>query len=81
MEVNPQSENKEIENLLGDIRENTKNSAWKSLYNGLFYGGGVVLGTLCGVVLIGWILSLFGIMPGFEEIAKSTQTMLENRFR
>lgn len=66
-----------VERLLGDIRENTKVHWIKSLMSGMLYGVGVVVGTVVAVALLGWVLSLFDVIPGLGEITYKIQTALQ----
>lgn len=58
-----------IENELGEIRQNT--GGWKAwFFRGVMQGAGIIVGTIAGVVLLGWVLSILGFIPGFSEIAE-----------
>ena len=59
---------KKIEGQLDDLNDATWSwSGW--FVRGLWQGAGIVVGTIVAVVLLGWLLSLLGIVPGFSEIA------------
>jgi hypothetical protein len=69
-----------VEDLLGEIRENTSNPWWRMLLNGALYGAGAVIGTVLTIVLLGWLLSVFGVIPGFGELAAQLQSALNEGF-
>ena len=46
----------------------TGGSRWR-----LLYGAGWILGSLLAILLIGWILSLMGVIPGLDRIATGFQ--------
>lgn len=76
----PVKELKKIERVLKDIKENTEGGAWSSFSRGILYGVGIVVGTLVGATLLGWVLSLFGVIPGFDEIAGRLSTTLKDTY-
>jgi hypothetical protein len=59
---------KNIEAELEEIKERT-NDPKRSLFNGILSGAGAIVGSIVAIVLIGWLLSLLGIVPGFGSIA------------
>jgi hypothetical protein len=69
-----------LERILSDIRANTKSPWWKSLLSGLLYGVGAVIGTILTVALTGWLLSTFGFIPEFKDIAHSLQIILNRSY-
>lgn len=71
---------KKIENILDDIRINTKPPLYKSILNGVLNGAGVVIGTVAAIVLLGWILSLFNVVPGFGEISRQLNTAFDETY-
>lgn len=59
---------KKIEVELSEIRENT--GGWRGwFFRGVLQGAGIIVGTIAGVVLFGWVLSILGFIPGFSDIA------------
>lgn len=78
-EKQPVKELKQIERVLKEIQENT-GSGWSALSRGVLYGVGIVIGTLLGATLLGWILSIFGVIPGFGELAGRLSTTLEESY-
>ena len=80
MDQETRSELTKVENLLGDIRSNTANPWWKNMLNGLLYGSGVVVGTIGGIAVLGWALSIFGVIPGFDILAAKLQSIMMNKY-
>ena len=39
----------------------------RAFVNGIFHGMGAVVGGIFALALIGWILSLLGVIPGFDR--------------
>jgi hypothetical protein len=56
-----------IEENLEEIKERTP-SPKHAFINGIWQGAGVVLGTIVALLLLGWVLSVFGVIPGFGGI-------------
>ena len=50
-------------------------STWWALVRGALHGFGTVIGILFAILLIGWILNIMGILPGFKQQAEKFQTM------
>jgi hypothetical protein len=46
----------------------------------VLYGAGIVLGTIVGVVLVGWLLSILGVIPGFDVLAHRFTDILQKRY-
>ena len=69
-----------VEELLEEIRDNTSTPWWRTFLNGFLYGAGWVIGTLAAFAVLGWLLSLFGIIPGFDVITSWLQQLLNTRF-
>ncbi len=80
MDPQAQEEARKVEALLGEIKTNTQSRSAKSFINGMLYGAGIVLGTIVGVVLVGWILSIMGIIPGFDTLAHRFSDILQKRY-
>ncbi len=80
MDPDVQREAKKVEELLDEIKENTEHRPSKSFYNGMIYGVGIVLGTLVGVVALGWILSILGVIPGFDILTARFAEILQKRY-
>lgn len=62
---------REIRRELKHIESNTSSKWW--FLHGLLYGIGWIVGSLLAILLIGWILSLMGVIPGFDRIAADLQ--------
>lgn len=58
-----------IEQELKEIKEKT-GGRWNSLRNGLWQGIGAAVGWVLGLVLLGFVLSNAGVIPGFGEIVE-----------
>jgi hypothetical protein len=56
-----------IEGELETIKNRTPDSK-RSFINGVWQGAGVVLGGIVAVLLLGWVLFIFGLIPGFGFI-------------
>jgi len=68
-----------IEEELGKIHK-AVNEDWKSFFlRGFFRGSGFVVGTVIAIALAGWLLNIFGVLPGIGEVASKLQTILEAR--
>jgi hypothetical protein len=40
---------------------------------------GIVIGSLLGLALLGWILSFLGIIPGLDQLANYIRTLMEQK--
>lgn len=80
MDTETQKEIKHVEEVLEDIRDNTQLPWWRVILNGFLHGTGIVIGTTLGIAALGWILSIFGIIPGVGEIAAYLQNIVQSRF-
>lgn len=65
-----------IEHELIEIKQRT-GGRWNSLRNGLYQGAGAVAGGVVAVVLISWLLSILGVIPGFGEVGKYLQDAIK----
>jgi hypothetical protein len=61
-----------IEEDLEEIKERTPTPR-RAFTNGLFQGAGALVGGVVAIVLLGWVLSLFGLIPGFAYIVNALQ--------
>lgn len=57
-----------IERRLEEIKDRT-GSTKRAFFYGLLQGAGAVLGGIAAIILLGWILSVIGVIPGFGDIA------------
>lgn len=80
MDPQTQEEVRRVEALLGEIKENTEARPSRSFLNGMLYGAGIVLGTIIGVALVGWLLSILGVIPGFDVLAHKFAEILQRRY-
>ena len=80
MDPQTQQEVRKVEALLGEIKENTEARPSKSFLNGVLYGAGIVLGTIVGVVFVGWLLSILGVIPGFDVLAHRFSDILQKQY-
>jgi len=80
MDQETQKEARKVEALLDEIKSNTQARPGKSFYNGILQGAGIVLGTIVGVVLVGWVLSILGVIPGVSELTQRFAEILQKRY-
>lgn len=80
MDQETQAEAKKVERLLDEIKENTSLKPARNFYYGMLYGAGIVLGTILAVIAVGWILSILGVIPGFDVIANNISDILNKRY-
>lgn len=66
----------DIKNELVEIKDNTADTT-KWFYRGILQGAGAILGSIVMLVIIGWILSFLGYVPGFGEMAQSLKAYTE----
>jgi len=57
-----------IEKKLEEIKDRT-GSTKRAFFYGLLQGAGAVIGGIAAIILLGWILSVIGVVPGFGDIA------------
>ena len=69
---------REIEKDLDQIKELSVTPK-RAFVNGIFQGGGAVVGGILAVLLIGWLLAISGIIPGLDRIAPYLQEASEKR--
>ena len=67
-----------IEKELEEIKNRTPNSA-RAFLNGMLQGSGAVIGSIATVILLGWFLTFFGVIPGLGDIAHYLQNFLKSR--
>ncbi len=56
-----------IEQELGELKDKVPGPP-RAFLNGILQGMGVVLGSILALALLGWLLSFFGLIPGFGQI-------------
>jgi hypothetical protein len=57
-----------IQEELEEIKERTA-SPKRSFVNGVLSGAGAIIGGLIALAVLGWILSILGVIPGLGELA------------
>ena len=67
---------KKIESELSQIKEVTTNPR-RTFFNGILYGAGALVGGILGVILLGWLLSIAGFIPGISEITDMIQRAMD----
>jgi len=80
MDPDVRKELQRVEGILDDIKQNTSTPWWRWIISGLLYGAGWVVGTVLAFAALGWILSIFGIIPGFDQIAAWLQSAMNHKF-
>jgi len=80
MDPDVQKELQHVEGILDDIKKNTSYPWWRTILNGLLYGAGWVVGTVGAIAALGWLLSIFGVIPGFDVIAVRLQEIMNAKF-
>ncbi len=59
----------EIQTDLQDLKHLTgSNKAW--FIRGILQGAGAIVGSILMLIVLGWILSILGVIPGVSEIAE-----------
>jgi hypothetical protein len=69
-----------IEQDLEEIKNRTPNRRNSFVY-GFWHGVGALVGGIIGLTLLGWLLSIFGVIPGFDQIVPYLQAMVDNLHR
>ncbi len=61
---------KHLERIEGELTEIKENSgSWKGWFvRGILQGAGIIIGTILAAVLLGWALSILGIIPGLSDL-------------
>ncbi len=45
---------------------------WKrAVFMGIFQGAGIVLGGIIALALLGWLLAILGVVPGFDTFEQN----------
>lgn len=63
------SDLEEIKTLTGDSK------TW--FWRGIMQGAGAILGSIFMLILLGWVLGIIGIIPGFGEISDFIRSYLD----
>ncbi|HEY4522377.1 MAG TPA: hypothetical protein VJH91_01930 [Candidatus Paceibacterota bacterium] len=72
---------KKIETEIAHIRRQSDGGWKRTVWNGILYGAGWVAGTIIAALLIGWLLSILGVIPGFGDMVQSLQNVIEKQSR
>lgn len=66
----------EIKTDLEDLKHLTgSNKAW--FLRGILQGAGAIIGSIAMLILLGWVLSILGIIPGAAELTEYIQTYMD----
>ncbi len=71
---------KNIEEELSELKERTS-SPWNAFRGGVLQGVGAIVGSIIALIVLGWLLSLFGLLPGFGWIAHYIQNVASQLHR
>lgn len=63
---------KEIEEEVSELKLQTPTPR-RAFLNGIMQGMGAIIGSIFAIMVLGWILSLFGFIPGLKEVAEYIQ--------
>ncbi|MEI6864381.1 MAG: hypothetical protein WCK46_03430 [Candidatus Adlerbacteria bacterium] len=66
---------KHIEEEVTEIKKRTPGS-WRAFSNGVMQGMGAIVGGVLAVILLGWILSIFGVLPGLNVVVPYIQNAI-----
>ena len=66
---------KGIKKELSIIRDRTANPR-RTFLNGIVYGAGALVGGILAVMLLGWVLNVLGIIPGFSDLADYVRSLI-----
>lgn len=66
-----------IESELVLLRKGT-GGTYYSLWRGIVYGAGYVVGTILIIIIVGWVLNIVGVIPAFSREVGEFRTVLEN---
>ena len=69
-----------IEDELEEIKDRTSNPKRAFIY-GVLYGAGAFVGGILAIILLGWVLSIAGLIPGFSEIADIVDAAIKTEVR
>jgi hypothetical protein len=67
---------KEIKKELVEIRERTATPK-QVFINGVLYGAGWFVGGIVAVALLGWVLNILGVIPGFSELSDYGRSLMD----
>jgi hypothetical protein len=70
-----------IEHEIAGVRKAVVESWYGLLFRGLAHGAGFILGTVFAIAIAGWLLSMFGVIPGLRETISELRIILEAQSR
>ena len=53
-------------------------SFWRAFVRGVLQGLGSILGVVLAIIIIGWILNVMGVIPGFRQQASEWKEMWQD---
>jgi hypothetical protein len=78
MDMDPETQHEGLEHLanieheLEAIKQSAPSSK-QAFFHGILQGAGALVGGVAGLIVLGWLLALFGIIPGLATIAHYLQ--------
>ncbi len=66
---------REIKKELLEIKDRTSDPK-RAFFNGILYGAGALVGGIIAVAVIGWVLNILGIIPGFSELSDYVRSLM-----
>ena len=66
-----------IESELAKIRRGSTGIP-HTIWRGIVYGAGYIIGAVCVILLVGWILNIIGVIPAFNNQVVEFRTALQN---
>lgn len=70
----------QIEQDLEEIKDRTLTRR-QTFIHGIWQGAGALLGGVLALTLLGWVLSLFGVIPGLGDIADYLKNIVDKFHR
>lgn len=60
-----------LEDIKAELEELNENTAATSTWflRGILQGAGAIIGSILMLIVLGWLLHILGLIPGFETIA------------
>jgi hypothetical protein len=59
------------------IDKKLSSGSWKSFLHGILGGVGSIIGAAAAILLIGYLLNIFGIIPAFRNEVRQIQHLLQ----
>jgi hypothetical protein len=77
--IDPELKN-HLEKIESELLNTRKSSVgiWQTLWHGVVYGAGYVVGAVLIIIIAGWILNVVGVIPAFSREVTDFQTALGN---